>query len=137
MYSEGPCTINAHIGTVLNDLQLYEKFMELHPTWDEVEELFKMESGYLGSYSSFNGSPASRGLFQFDLWDKTPSERYNWESLRTKMRLGMRNSLLLAPMPTASTSQIMGNNECFEPFTNNVYTRRTMAGEFVMVQFSN
>ena len=133
VYSEGPCTINAHIGTVLNDLQLYEKFMELHPTWDEVEELFKMESGYLGSYSSFNGSPASRGLFQFDLWGKPPSERYNWESLRTKMRLGMRNSLLLAPMPTASTSQIMGNNECFEPFTNNVYTRRTMAGEFVMV----
>jgi len=88
-----------------------------------------------GSYETFSGSPMSEGKFQFDLWGVTPqSKRWDWESLREKiMTTGMRNSLLLAPMPTASTSQILGNNECFEPYTSNIYVRRTLAGEFVCV----
>ena len=89
---------------------------------------------WLGAHASFAGSPASEGQFQFDLWGVTPSNRFDWTSLRARMvSSGMRNSLLVAPMPTASTSQIMGNNECFEPFTSNVYIRRTLAGEFPIV----
>ena len=86
-----------------------------------------------GSYESFVGSPTSKGILQFDLWGEKPSDRYDWFSLKEKVKNGMRNSLLLAPMPTASTSQILGNNECFEPFTSNIYVRRTIAGEFVIV----
>jgi ribonucleotide reductase alpha subunit len=87
-----------------------------------------------GSYASFAGSPLSRGEFQFDLWGVEPSDRYDWPALRNEVvRWGTRNSLLMAPMPTASTSQILGNNECFEPFTSNIYTRRTLAGEFVVI----
>jgi ribonucleoside-diphosphate reductase alpha chain len=86
-----------------------------------------------GSYSSFHGSPASEGILQFDLWGVTPSDRYDWNQLKESiMQFGLRNSLLLAPMPTASTSQILGFNECFEPFTSNLYSRRTLAGEFVV-----
>jgi ribonucleoside-diphosphate reductase alpha subunit len=85
-----------------------------------------------GVYSSFQGSPASQGILQFDMWDVCPSDRYDWDSLKLNIKTyGLRNSLLLAPMPTASTSQILGNNECFEPFTSNIYVRRTIAGEFV------
>lgn len=85
-------------------------------------------------YSTFEGSPLSQGKFQFDLWGVTPSDRYDWSSLREQiMMFGVRNSLLVAPMPTASTSQILGNNECFEPFTSNIYTRRTLAGEFMVI----
>jgi ribonucleotide reductase alpha subunit len=89
----------------------------------------------MGAYSSFIGSPASEGIFQFDMWNVQPtSERYDWDHLRKQVvRYGLRNSLLLAPMPTASTSQILGNNECFEPITSNIYMRRTLAGEFIMV----
>ena len=88
----------------------------------------------LGAYSSFNGSPASKGILQFDMWNVTPSERYDWSSLKESIiKYGLRNSLLVAPMPTASTSQILGFNECFEPFTSNLYSRRTLAGEFVVV----
>jgi len=87
-----------------------------------------------GAYSTFKGSPASKGVLQFDMWGVTPSDRYDWEALKQKViKHGMRNSLLVAPMPTASTSQILGNNECFEPFTSNIYSRRTNAGEFVLV----
>ena len=87
-----------------------------------------------GAYSSFAGSPLSEGKFQFDLWQITPSDRWDWEKLRTEvMTHGVRNSLLLAPMPTASTSQILGNNECFEPYTSNIYNRRVLSGEFVVV----
>ncbi len=87
-----------------------------------------------GSYDTFEGSPASKGILQFDMWNKKPSDRYKWSSLKNKIRkYGLRNSLLVAPMPTASTSQILGNNECFEPFTSNIYVRRTLAGEFVMI----
>mgnify|MGYP000952865316 CR=1 FL=1 len=87
-----------------------------------------------GSYETFEGSPASKGILQFDMWDVKPSSRYPWPQLKNKIKkYGLRNSLLVAPMPTASTSQILGNNECFEPFTSNLYVRRTLAGEFVMV----
>jgi len=93
-------------------------------------ELAKKE----GAYSTFQGSPASQGLLQFDLWGVAPSNRYDWAALKTDiMNHGLRNSLLVAPMPTASTSQILGNNECFEPYTSNLYTRRTLSGEFVVV----
>jgi ribonucleoside-diphosphate reductase alpha chain len=86
------------------------------------------------AYPSFDGSPMSQGKMQFDLWNEVPSTTYlDWEKLRKLCRLGMRNSLLVAPMPTASTSQILGNNECFEPFTSNLYTRRVLAGDFVVV----
>ncbi len=87
-----------------------------------------------GAYETFPGSPMSKGQFQFDLWGETPSKRWDWESLRKRvMKTGLRNSLLVAPMPTASTSQILGNNECFEPYTSNLYTRRTLAGEHIVV----
>jgi ribonucleoside-diphosphate reductase alpha subunit len=87
-----------------------------------------------GRYETFDGSPASEGILQFDMWGITPSGRYDWDSLRADIKAnGLRNSLLVAPMPTASTAQILGNNEAFEPYTTNIYLRRTMAGEFVVV----
>lgn len=87
-----------------------------------------------GAFSSFSGSPLSSGLFQFDLWNQKPSDRYDWQKLREEILChGVRNSLLVAPMPTASTSQILGNNECFEPYTSNIYTRRVLSGEFIVV----
>jgi ribonucleoside-diphosphate reductase alpha chain len=87
-----------------------------------------------GPYSSYEDSPASEGKLQFDLWNVEPDPTLNWGSLKKKIsKNGLRNSLLVAPMPTASTSQILGNNECFEPFTSNIYVRRVLSGEFVMV----
>ncbi|MEP0368673.1 MAG: ribonucleoside-diphosphate reductase subunit alpha [Cyclobacteriaceae bacterium] len=88
-----------------------------------------------GAYETFKGSPVSKGIFQFDMWGITPdSGRWDWYDLKQKVRKhGVRNSLLLAPMPTASTSQILGNNECFEPYTSNIYTRRVLSGEFIVV----
>jgi len=88
-----------------------------------------------GHYESFPGSPVSKGIFQFDMWGVEPdSGRWDWYELKQKVRKhGIRNSLLLAPMPTASTSQILGNNECFEPYTSNIYTRRVLSGEFIVV----
>ncbi|WP_295669438.1 ribonucleoside-diphosphate reductase subunit alpha [uncultured Mucilaginibacter sp.] len=88
-----------------------------------------------GAYETFKGSPLSKGQFQFDLWGVKPdSGRWDWENLRLDvMNHGVRNSLLVAPMPTASTSQILGNNECFEPYTSNIYTRRVLSGEFIIV----
>ena len=87
-----------------------------------------------GAYETFPGSPASEGKLQFDMWDVTPSNRWEWDILKEEIKEhGMRNSLLMAPMPTASTAQILGNNECFEPYTSNIYTRRTLSGEFIVV----
>jgi ribonucleoside-diphosphate reductase alpha chain len=88
-----------------------------------------------GPYSTWEGSPISKGIFQFDMWNVTPSSgRWNWEEMREKVVThGVRNSLLVAPMPTASTSQILGNNECFEPYTSNIYARRVLSGEFAVV----
>ena len=102
-----------------------------------VEQSCEMAADF-GPYESFKGSPASKGQLQFDLWGVNPTldgeqPRYDWDKLkRDIMEVGMRNSLLLAPMPTASTSQILGNNECFEPITSNIYNRRTIAGEFIL-----
>ena len=94
-------------------------------------ELSKKE----GAYESYKGSPVSKSIFQFDMWGITPdSGRWDWTKLKQKVKKhGVRNSLLLAPMPTASTSQILGNNECFEPYTSNLYTRRVLSGEFIVV----
>ncbi|MCZ8214932.1 MAG: ribonucleoside-diphosphate reductase subunit alpha [Cyclobacteriaceae bacterium] len=88
-----------------------------------------------GPYETFKGSPVSKGIFQFDMWGVTPkSNRWDWDALKREVKQnGVRNSLLLAPMPTASTSQILGNNECFEPYTSNLYTRRTLSGDFILV----
>ena len=87
-----------------------------------------------GAYESFKGSPASEGKLQFDLWGVTPTDRWEWSVLKEEIKEhGLRNSLLLAPMPTASTAQILGNNECFEPYTSNIYTRRVLSGEFIIV----
>jgi ribonucleoside-diphosphate reductase alpha chain len=87
-----------------------------------------------GAYSTFEGSPVSKGIFQFDMWGVTPSNRWEWDLLKEEVKKhGVRNSLLLAPMPTASTAQILGNNECFEPYTSNIYTRRVLSGEFIIV----
>ncbi|PQA52839.1 ribonucleoside-diphosphate reductase subunit alpha [Siphonobacter curvatus] len=93
------------------------------------------EAQKYGAYETWAGSPISQGIFQFDMWGVKPtSNRWDWESLREKVKThGVRNSLLVAPMPTASTSQILGNNECFEPFTSNIYVRRVLSGEFVVV----
>ena len=87
-----------------------------------------------GAYETFAGSPASKGIFQFDMWGVEPGDRWDWQSLKEEVKkYGVRNSLLVAPMPTASTSQIFGNNECFEPYTCNIYTRRVLSGEFIIV----
>ncbi|NRB46749.1 MAG: ribonucleoside-diphosphate reductase subunit alpha [Saprospiraceae bacterium] len=87
-----------------------------------------------GTYQSYPGSPASKGELQYDMWGVEPSSRWDWSDLKKKIKKnGLRNSLLLAPMPTASTSQILGNNECFEPYTSNIYTRRTLSGEYIVV----
>ncbi|NNC83792.1 MAG: ribonucleoside-diphosphate reductase subunit alpha [Flavobacteriales bacterium] len=87
-----------------------------------------------GAYETYEGSPISKGQFQFDLWGVSPSDRWEWDVLRDEIKEhGVRNSLLVAPMPTASTAQILGNNECFEPYTSNVYTRRVLSGEFIVV----
>ena len=106
---------------------------EVHIYNPILGEIFT-EDCYAGAYCSFQGSPASEGKLQFDLWNIDPTNvRYDWDDLKEKIKKdGIRNSLLLAPMPTASTSQILGFNECFEPFTSNIYSRRTLAGEFIL-----
>jgi|TARA_B110000240_G_scaffold130131_1_gene144503 ribonucleoside-diphosphate reductase alpha subunit len=91
-----------------------------------------------GSYETFDGSPISKGILQFDMWETNDKTRphsgmYDWDAMRERVKKGVYNSLLVAPMPTASTAQILGNNECFEPWTTNIYLRRTLAGEFVVV----
>jgi len=94
------------------------------------KDLAKIE----GPYETFAGSPVSKGIFQYDMWNVTPTNRWEWDVLKEEVKqYGVRNSLLLAPMPTASTAQILGNNECFEPYTSNIYTRRVLSGEFIIV----
>lgn len=99
-----------------------------------VSESCELAKKY-GAYETFPGSPMSQGIFQFDMWGVEPdTNRWDWNALRNEvMKYGIRNSLLLAPMPTASTSQILGNNECFEPYTSNFYTRRTLSGEYIVI----
>ena len=125
--------------TMKKDCRTYKSNLsdETYDTLNKVKpiraELDISDKNVAGSYSSFVGSPASKGILQFDMWNVTPSERYDWSTLKKSIQEnGIRNSLLLAPMPTASTSQILGNNECFEPYTSNIYTRRTLAGDYVV-----
>lgn len=126
-----------------NELSMYQmNFIKNHnketilDTISEYEysNLKRENANLLGAYSTFEGSPASEGILQFDMWNVTPSDKYNWNELKESIKkYGLRNSLLVAPMPTASTSQILGYNECFEPITSNIYTRRTLAGEFIVI----
>ena len=101
-----------------------------HAALEASSELAEVD----GSYETFEGSPASQGVLQFDMWEGETKLHYDWDALKERVKeKGLRNSLLMAPMPTASTAQILGNNECFEPYTTNIYLRRTLAGEFVVV----
>jgi len=122
-------SIKIHKHALLNDFEVDAFKPHCAKSQDDLENMFAC-----GSYSSFIGSPASKGVLQFDMWNVIPSARYDWVKLKESIKqYGLRNSLLVAPMPTASTSQILGYNECFEPFTSNLYSRRTLAGEFVVV----
>lgn len=124
---------------ILRKNEIYQKMEEnetdLLNILDNNIPIQVMNNPYVGAYSSFAGSPSSHGILQFDMWNVEPTPgRYDWSSLKLSIQThGLRNSLLVAPMPTASTSQILGFNECFEPFTSNLYSRRTLAGEFVVV----
>tara|TARA_B110000467_G_scaffold148408_1_gene154245 strand:- start:9782 stop:12025 length:2244 start_codon:yes stop_codon:yes gene_type:complete len=101
-----------------------------HAALEASSELAEVD----GSYETFEGSPASQGVLQFDMWEGDTKLHYDWDAMKERVKTkGLRNSLLMAPMPTASTAQILGNNECFEPYTTNIYLRRTLAGEFVIV----
>jgi ribonucleotide reductase alpha subunit len=118
---------------IISDIINGNKSYEVEKYVNEFEnEIIKTK--HVGAYSSFEGSPISQGLFQFDLWGEKPSDRYDWDKLREDIKeYGVRNSLLISPMPTASTSQIMGFNESFEPFTNNIFQRKTLSGEFIVI----
>jgi ribonucleotide reductase alpha subunit len=120
----------------IKSLEYTGLFKNINTIMNEYEQLnYTLDNTLYGSYSSFQGSPASKGILQFDMWSTEPTpNRYNWSDLKESIiKYGLRNSLLIAPMPTASTSQILGYNECFEPLTSNLYSRRTLAGEFVVV----
>jgi len=138
---EQSCEIAEERYLLLEPLAMYDDFSDRLSVYEDVElrrhinsyEEPILHTSYRGAYSSFKGSPASRGELQFDLWGVEPSDRYDWTALKSRIReRGIRNSLLLAPMPTASTSQILGYNECIEPITSNIYNRRTIAGEFIL-----
>ncbi|KAJ7213865.1 ribonucleotide reductase alpha subunit [Mycena pura] len=110
------------------NLQIFETIY--HGALEASAELAELE----GPYETYEGSPASQGQLQYDMWGVTPTDLWDWDALKVKIaKHGLRNSLLTAPMPTASTSQILGNNECFEPYTSNIYTRRVLSGEFQVV----
>lgn len=120
-------------GEIINDILNNNSDIDINKYVNEFENNI-IKTKYKGAYSSFEGSPISQGLFQFDLWNEKPSDRYDWDKLRNDIKeYGIRNSLLLSPMPTASTSQIMGFNESFEPFTNNIFQRKTLSGEFIVI----
>ena len=138
---EQSCEIAEERYSLLEPLAKYDDFSDRLSIDDQVKlqnhinsyEEPILHTPFRGAYSSFKGSPASRGELQFDLWGVEPSDRYDWTALKSRIReRGIRNSLLLAPMPTASTSQILGYNECIEPITSNIYNRRTIAGEFIL-----
>jgi len=114
----------------IKDKDLNNLYHEMLPSKYELER----KTNFYGSYSSFDGSPFSRGILQFDMWNVKPNMTEKWDELKKEIAIyGVRNSQLTSLMPTASTSQILGNNECFEFFTNNIYTRRTLAGDFPLV----
>jgi len=118
---------------VINKILAKESDEDINNYVNEFE-MKNISGKYCGAYSTFEGSPISQGLFQFDLWEEKPSDKYDWDKLRNDIKeYGIRNSLLLSPMPTASTSQIMGFNESFEPITNNIFQRKTLSGEFIVI----
>jgi len=128
--SEGAAKLNREI---FENIYHAAMTMSISRTWEGFNHV---SFDTLGSYTSYEGSPLSKGKFQFDLWNEKPkyTPYLDWDGLRDKLsKYEARNSLLIAPMPTASTSQILGNNECFEPFTSNLYTRRVLAGDFMVV----
>ena len=121
--------------TLVLDSEIEKVLNEEKPIRAEIEN---SSNDYCGAYSTFKDSPANKGILQYNMWNIDPDEdsnlTYEWTTLIDDIQTyGIRNSLLVAPMPTASTSQILGNNECFEPITSNIYTRRTLAGEFVII----
>jgi len=120
-------------GEIIDDILNNNSELDINKYVNEFEnDIIKTKQK--GAYSSFQGSPISQGLFQFDLWNENPSDKYDWDKLRNDIKeFGIRNSLLLSPMPTASTSQIMGFNESFEPITNNIFQRKTLSGEFIVI----
>ena len=119
-------------GDNFSDRLSIDEHVELRKLMNEYEEPL-LHTNYRGAYSTFINSPAHKGELQFDMWTVKPSDRYDWNHLKQEIqKYGMRNSLLVAPMPTASTSQILGYNECIEPITSNIYNRRTIAGEFIL-----
>jgi|TARA_B110000259_G_C14032589_1_gene407443 ribonucleoside-diphosphate reductase alpha subunit len=130
MYEEmGKLSTSNDIANI-DKVEEIKKYLKLNE-WEE-----KLSTKFKGAYSTFDGSPASKGILQFDMWNVKPDKtlNYNWDKLKKDIKEnGLRNSLLVAPMPTASTSQIMGNNECFEAITSNLYKRKTLAGEFILV----
>ena len=120
-------------GKIIDDILNNNSDLDINKYVNEFENDI-IKTKYKGAYSSFEGSPISQGLFQFDLWKENPTDRYDWNKLRNDIKeFGIRNSLLLSPMPTASTSQIMGFNESFEPITNNIFQRKTLSGEFIVI----
>ena len=130
---EASCELSKKRATVIKQILSKESDDDINKYVNEFEQDV-IKTKYIGAYSSFEGSPMSQGLFQFDLWEQTASNRYDWDALRNEIKeYGMRNSLLISPMPTASTSQIMGFNESFEPFTNNIFQRKTLSGEFIVI----
>ena len=130
LYEEKCMLSTSGISDNMEQIEDIEYYLNLNE-WEH-----KLPKKFKGAYSTFEGSPASKGILQYDMWNVKPDEtlNYNWNQLKENIKEhGLRNSLLLAPMPTASTSQIMGNNECFEPLTSNLYKRKTLAGEFILV----
>lgn len=130
LYEEKCMLSTSDISNNMEQIEDIEYYLNLNE-WEH-----KLPKKFKGAYSTFEGSPASKGILQYDMWNVKPDEtlNYNWNELKENIKEhGLRNSLLLAPMPTASTSQIMGNNECFEPLTSNLYKRKTLAGEFILV----
>lgn len=134
IFADGSRTCREYVGL---DERLTKVAEELQPIREELDRPEISQTRLLGAYSSFQGSPAHKGILQFDAWGVDPAVSgmgYDWNALKESIKVhGLRNSLLVAPMPTASTSQILGNNECFEPWTSNLYSRRTIAGEFLQV----
>lgn len=131
--TEASMELSKKRASTIRDIMSGELEDDLNKYVNEFEKDI-IDTKYSGAYSSFEGSPISQGLFQFDLWEAQPSIRYDWDKLRDDIKTyGIRNSLLISPMPTASTSQIMGFNESFEPFTNNIFQRKTLSGEFIVI----
>ena len=131
--TEASMELSKKRGQIIHDILNNNSDLDIKKYVNEFENDI-IKTKYKGAYSSFEGSPISQGLFQFDLWKENPSDRYDWDKLRNDIKeFGIRNSLLLSPMPTASTSQIMGFNESFEPITNNIFQRKTLSGEFIVI----